>query len=103
MRLLAPSIVASIHLILLAVALYVRNGGTWVLSGYDRERVADERGLAAWCGNGLAAIGMAGLVAAGLLALAPLSASFVIVVYVIGVAGGVLAIGRGARRFLRPF
>jgi hypothetical protein len=73
MRLLAPSILSSVHLIVIAVALYVRGGGTWVLSGYDRERVADEKGLAAWCGNGLASIGAGGLVAAGLLALAPAS------------------------------
>ncbi|HEY0160455.1 MAG TPA: hypothetical protein VGF28_24420 [Thermoanaerobaculia bacterium] len=101
MTLFGPLTLALVNAIVLALALYVRGGGTWVLSGYDRGRVADEKGLAVWCGTGLALVGATGVVAAGVLAVAPRWSAVAVVGYGAAVLGGIWLISRGARRFLR--
>jgi hypothetical protein len=100
MTVVAALTLATVNLLLIALAFYVRSGGTWVLSGYDRARVTDERGLAIWCGNGLAGIGAVGLVAAGIIAVAPGSTLFATIAYLVAVGCGIFVINRGARRFL---
>jgi hypothetical protein len=99
MRFVAPAVLAIVNLLVLALAWRISRGATWMLSGYDASRVSDERALARWCGGGLALLGCAGLAFAGLLAVAPVRTSPIVMLYAICVAAGVTVISKGARRW----
>lgn len=100
MRFLAPSVLALVNVVQLALAWRISRGATWMLSGYDASRVSDEGGLASWCARGLALLGGLGLLFAALLAAAPSSTRLIVMLYVATVVCGVTVISKGAKRFL---
>jgi drug/metabolite transporter (DMT)-like permease len=98
---LGPFILGAVGLLIVVLAWQIRSGATWMLSGYQADRVADERGIASWCGNGLLLLGFITVAFALAFARLPAQTALMTAVYVVIVGMGVAIIAFGARRFRR--
>lgn len=80
----------------------IRRGETWLIAGYDPERISDELGLAKFCGSGILLMGAASGFVGGLAATLPENVCLVaVLLFVASVFGGTLLLYFGARRFVK--
>jgi hypothetical protein len=89
-------------LLLLTLGFLIRKGVTWLIAGYDRTLVRDEKGLAKWAGSGLMILGAIGILAGGSIAILPEEYVFIPAI-VYGISGPVAAITLviGSQRFVK--
>lgn len=76
-------------------------GMTFLLAGYEADRVADERGLARWAGGCLLGMGAAGLATGFGAALWPTALDLLTLLFVVAVVALTAAAIGGGQRFMR--
>src|SRR5690349_7799620 len=81
---------------------FIRRGETWLIAGYNPERISDEHGLAEFCGSGILLMGATSAFAGGLAATLPENLGLIaVLLFALSILGGTLLLFVGSRRFVK--